>query len=229
MRGRHFALGVFEPGRLGDARRLHALSPGPKLLGLAVLALAASLVWRIPPAAAGLGAGLLLLAGVLGLTVWAGFPWRTAGLWVRTALWVVGALALVRLVGSPADGDGWMLVAGQSSSVVAVMLAARLLVATTRTSDLVDTLVAAAERLRPLGAKPQTFALAVALFIRTVPVLGGVVESVSAAHAARGLKRRPRSVGVPVAMAGVASTIAMSEAMAARMLPPDEETTRPKH
>lgn len=229
MRGRQLALGVFEPGRLGEARRLHALSPAPKLLGLAALALAASLVWRIPPATAGLAAGLGLLAAVLALTVWAGYSWRTAGRWARPAVWIVGALALVRLVGAPADGDGWRLVAGQSASVIAVMLAARLLVATTRTSDLVDTLVSAAERLRPLGAKPQTFALAVALFIRTVPVLGGVVDAVSAAHAARGLKRTPRSVGVPVAMSGVASTIAMSEAMAARMLPPDEKPVRRKH
>ncbi|GAA1348655.1 energy-coupling factor transporter transmembrane component T [Falsarthrobacter nasiphocae] len=228
MRGRHLGLGVFEPGRHGDARRLHAAGPRSKGLGLFLVAIAASLVWRQPDPLVSLASATTLAAGSVGLAAWAGFGARTLLAWLAPSVWIVLALAVARLVGEPLSPAAWAITAAQALCVASVILLARLFVATTKTSDLVEAITHDMEPLRPLGARPEVFALTVALVIRSIPMLGGAASAVRDAHAARGLKPRPRSVVAPVAMTAVATTIATSEALTARMLPRDAHREAPE-
>lgn len=223
MRGRHLALGVFEAGRLGDDRRLHALSPGPKLGGLTLAAVVGSVLWRLVGGAEAALGGAAFLAAAAGLCLWAGFSGRRVLEWSAPAVWIVAALALVRVVGTRPTVEEWLSVAGQGLGVISVMLLARLFVATTRTSDLVDSITEWLQPLRPLGVRPGVFALTVSLMIRSIPLISGAVGDVADAHRARGLRRTVRTVALPSALQTMAATIAVSEALSARMLPADEE------
>lgn len=218
-RGSQFTLGVFEPGRWGETRRVHGWPVGAKVGGLFVVSAASTLLWRLLPGAPAVWGESALLAAAAVLCLWAGFTVRRVWSWAVPALWIVGAISAVRLLGETRTPALIADVTAQAFAVFTVMLLARLLVATTKTTLLVDAIIRWLEPFRRFGAKPETFALAVALVIRSIPVLAGSVDSVLGAHAARGLRRTPRSVMVPVTMSAVSSTIALSEALAARMLP----------
>ncbi len=215
-------MGAFEPGRHGAQARVHAWPVGLKCAGLFVASGLSTVLWRLLPGMeAAWGEGTLLLA-CLALCSWAGFGVRRILSWAVPALWLVGALSAVRLLGEPWSPELGLETLAQAFALLSVILLARLLVATTRTSALVEAITRWLRPLRPLGAKPQTFALAVALVIRSLPLLSGAVDAVLSAHSARGLKKSVRSVCLPVAMTAVSSTIATSEALAARMLPAEE-------
>lgn len=195
-------LGLFQPG----TSPVHRLPAGPKLAGLAVLGV--TLVgwprWQVA-----LGG----LAVVLTVALVARLRWRESA---RGLLPI-----LVLLLGIAAFQwwqRGWEVAVQVSAALFALVLAGTVLTATTPGDRLVDLLVRGARPFARLGLRPEMFALAVALMLRTIPALVEIFDEARDAARARGLERSPRAVVVPTAVRTVARAHAVGEALAARGL-----------
>lgn len=185
-----------------------------------------SLLHRAPA-----GAKLLLLAlGLSAFTLFAG-PWAVA---VALAVEMVAAAAarlpaaavlaqlrplwwLVVLVGAVQVWTaGWRAAVVVCGSIVVAVLGAGLVTLTTRTDDLIDTLVRALNPLRRWGIHPERVALVLTLAIRAVPVLTGIATEVQQARAARGAQRSVRAFAVPFVIRSVRYADRLGEALVAR-------------
>lgn len=195
-------LGLFQPG----STPLHRLGPGTKLAALAAigLVLLARPGWEI---------ALGLLAAVLAIAAFARLRWRTS---VHALVPVL--VMLVALAAFQVWQRGWEVAVEVSASLLALVLAGTVLTATTPADRLVDLLVRGARPLARIGLRPEVLALAVALMLRTIPVLGEVVAQSREAARARGFERSPRAVLVPSAVRTVARAHTVGEALAARGL-----------
>lgn len=193
-------LGLFIPG---DSL-VHRLPAGAKLAGLLVAGAATVLV-DSPTAA--LAAVAVALAGYL-----------VAGLGPRVALAQLRPLALIAALVLPVHVllSGWeraVMVAGVVGSMV---LLAALVTLTTRTTALVDVVVAALRPLRRLGVSPDRVGLVVLLGIRCVPVVAGLAAQVREAQVARGLEASPRAFAVPLLVRALRYADSLGEALDAR-------------
>ena len=108
----------------------------------------------------------------------------------------------------------WRVVAG----ILATVLAANLLTATTELERLLDGLAGLIVPLRRVGADPERFALTVSLMLRSIPFVIGAFDDVRDAARARGLERNLRARTLPVMIATVAYARHTGEALAARGL-----------
>jgi biotin transport system permease protein len=108
----------------------------------------------------------------------------------------------------------WRVVAG----ILATVLAANLLTATTELERLLDGLAGLIVPLRRFGADPERFALTVSLMLRSIPFVIGAFDDVRDAARARGLERNLRARTLPVMIATVAYARQTGEALAARGL-----------
>ncbi|GIG28797.1 energy-coupling factor transporter transmembrane component T [Cellulomonas marina] len=188
---------------------LHRAPAGPKLLALVALGVL-TVVPRGPLTAVAL---LAAAVGAHGL----------ARLRVRPTL---RALVPLLVVAALAGGWAWWsrgagAAVEVAADLLAVVVGALVVQATTPTDRLVDALVRAATPLRHVGLAPQTVALAVALTLRTVPLLVATTLETRDAARARGLERDPRALLVPAAVRVVAHARATGEALAARGLGED--------
>ncbi|MDM7830949.1 energy-coupling factor transporter transmembrane component T [Cellulomonas edaphi] len=198
-------LGLYHPG---DSL-LHRCPPGVKLAGLAVAGIAIA-VARGP-----LSAAVAVLLAVATHVV-SRVPWH------RTSRGVLGTLVTLLLVGAYQWWvRGWAVAAEVVLDVVALVLLATVLTATTRADTLLEVLARVARPLRRVGLSPETFALACGLFLRTVPVLVQTSLEARDAARARGLENNPRAVLVPSAVRMVAHARATGDALAARGLGED--------
>jgi biotin transport system permease protein len=193
-------LGLYLPG---DSV-VHRAGPRVKLLVL-VLAGASSVlldeVWQVGTALALTGAGYLL----------AGLPLSSLLRQARPLLWllvVVGAFHVLV--------NGWQRAVVVVGVILTLVLLAGLVTLTTRTTDLVDTLVWALGPLRRLGVDPERVGLLVALSIRCVPVVVGLAAEVRDAQRARGLTASPRAYAVPLIIRSLRHADALGEALVAR-------------
>jgi biotin transport system permease protein len=193
-------IGVYVPG----TSVLHRAPPGVKLAGLVIVLLVVG-VLRTP---AGLGIAALVVAGLAALS---GVGARRLAEQLRPvapALVVVAALQ-TWLAGPRAAA----LVAGSIGVAVA---SAALVTLTTRTTDLLDALVAALRPGRRLGLDPERIALVLALAVRSVPVLAELAREVREARAARGAERSVRAFAVPFVVRSLRYADRLGEALAAR-------------
>jgi biotin transport system permease protein len=87
---------------------------------------------------------------------------------------------------------------------------------TTRTTDLVDTVVRAVRPLRRVGVEPERVGLLLALAIRSVPVVAAIAGEVRDAQRARGLSTDPRAYAVPLIIRSLRHADALGEALVAR-------------
>jgi biotin transport system permease protein len=190
---------------------LHRTPPWVKFLGV-LLAGTASFVlvdWRASAAA------VVVVIGA----------WLTAGLGVRRLLasWKV-LLPLLAVLGA---FQWWQLGPASAARIVLNLLlcfvAAGLLTATVPLRDLLDGVAGLARPLRRFGADPERFALAIAVMIRSIPVLAGAFAEVGDAARARGLERNLRARTIPVVLSAVAYARRTGEALAARGLGEPEE------
>ena len=97
-----------------------------------------------------------------------------------------------------------------------MVLAATVVTATTPTDVLLDLLARAVRPLRHVGVDPESFGLAVALMLRTIPALGDLFGEVRDAARARGLERSARAQLVPFAIRTVQRARLTGEALTAR-------------
>jgi len=198
-------LGLYHPG----TTVIHRAPAGLKLAFLTVFAVA--VVAFHGPLSAVLALGVALLAQLV-----ARIPWH------RTTRGLIPAVVTAGLVGAYQWwARGWATAVEVAVDLVALVLMAAVVTATTRADSLLDVVARLARPLRHVGLAPETFALVVGLFLRTVPVLARMSLETRDAARARGLDREPRAILVPAAVRMVAHARATGDALAARGLGED--------
>ncbi len=195
-------LGLYHPG----ASPVHRAPPVLKLVLLFVAGVTVVVV-RGPWSAV-----VALMLAVL-LAVVARLSWR------RTSRGVLPILLTAAVVG----GYQWWargpaLGIEVAADLVALVLAATVVTATTRADRLLDVITRAAGPLRHVGLRPETLALAVGLMLRAIPVLVTSTSQARDAARARGLSRHPRALLVPATVRMVGHAQRTGEALAARGL-----------
>lgn len=199
------AIGLYRPG----TSVLHRIPAGWKLLGLAVGVTAVLLLrswWQLATAGAAT-VTLYLVAGV-------GLRMLAAQLWPLR--WMLVFVAGVQVLFA-----GWQT-AGRVCAVLAITVAlAGLYTLTTKVSqtlDLISRLLAPLRRepLRSLHIDPDRIALVLAMAIRCVPLLVGVIDEVNQARKARGAGWSVRALAAPAMVRTLRVADAMGEALQAR-------------
>lgn len=184
----------------------HRLGAGPKYLILLVLTLPAAILrdWRLALACLAIALGLLTACRI-GLAR----AWRLPAL-----VWIVVTMLL-----------GYHLLAetpGRGVSAAAVFLTAiylsRLLTSTTPGGALVDALIAGMRPLRIFGVSPERTGLAIAVMLRSIPVLLDTFGQVRRAAMARGREHNWFALVTPVVIRAVGHAQATGAALAARGL-----------
>lgn len=183
---------------------VHRASPGRKVLLLAVFTLAVFL--RPGPIPVAVGAGLVLLGYVV-----ARIPASVAWAQARPLRWFVALLFAYQVWAS-----GWQVALVTCANLVIAVLAASLVTLTTPVQEMLDAAVAGGARLRPLGVDPERFGLALALTIRSIPVVTRMAEQTREARSARGLERSVRAFATPLVVRTVRHAQRVGDALIAR-------------
>lgn len=198
--GHDTLLGEFRPGTTW----LHRVTPGPKLAALAATAVV--LVWIREPVLA-----LVAVGVAAGLVVWAGMGLGSA---LRTLRRI--AIVAVLLGAWLAWQQTWARAVDSVGDLVALVLLAAVLTATTAVDDLLDTLVRLLGPFRRVGVNPEKVSLAFSLVLRAIPSTLEVAEQTRDAAIARGLQRSPRARLTPLVIRVVAQARATGDALHAR-------------
>ena len=194
------SLGVYSPG----SSVLHRIPAGAKLLTMVAAGVGSvflDTVWQVTAAI------LVVLAGYL----LARIPLLTALRQVRPLLWLAVFVAGFHLLVS-----GWERAYVGVGVIAALVLLAALVTLTTRTTAMVDAVVAVCRPLRRVGVDPERVGLLLALAIRSVPVVVGLAEEVRDAQRARGLTASPRAFAVPLIVRSLRHADALGDALVAR-------------
>lgn len=198
-------LGSFVPGTTW----LHRLRAGTKLLGL-VLASVVVVLLRGPVS------GLAALGVALVLVAWSGMGLRLTLRTLRGFLVVAAALAAYHLW----QGD-WRRAVEQVSDLLALILLATVMTATTPVDEVLDVITRALGPFRRLGVNPTRVALAFSLVLRSIPLLLTLAAETRDAARARGLERSPRAWLTPLVIRSVAHARETGDALHARGLGDD--------
>lgn len=194
-------IGLYRPG---DSL-LHRMPAGAKLLLLIGSIVAATVFVRNP-----IEVGIVGVV-VGGLFALARIPVKVAVAQLRPMVWMLLIIAVFQvLITSPARAA---VVCGVL--LISVALAA-LVTLTTRVTDLLDTVTRALGPLRRFGVDPDRIGLLLALAIRCVPLLAGIVHDVAEARRARGLQWSMTALATPVLVRALRTADAMGDALAAR-------------
>ncbi len=196
-------LGTYRPGN----SLVHRLSPGVKLLGLAAGILAITLCVRSLPALAIAAAAVTVVYGLAGIgpvTAWRQF---------RPTLWILVFVLVFQLIFT--DWRRAVLVTGILA--LSVLLAA-IVSLTTRTTDMLDSMTHAMAPLRRLGVRTDLIAIALALTIRTIPLIVEIAGQVDEARRARGLRPGARILVAPIVIAALRTADGFAESLSARGL-----------
>lgn len=193
-------LGLYLPG----TSVVHRARAGHKLVLMLVVGAASVFLdelWQVTTA---------LLLVLIGYAV-ARIPFRTALAQLRPLVWLAGLAAVFHVVVS-----GWERAAVVIGVLATLVLLAALVTLTTRTTAMVDAIVAGCRPLRRLGVDPERVGLMLALGVRSVPVVVGLAEEVREAQLARGLTASPRAFAVPLIVRSLRHADALGEALVAR-------------
>ncbi|AFR48308.1 MULTISPECIES: energy-coupling factor transporter transmembrane component T family protein [Gordonia] len=196
-------LGVYRPG----TTVLHRLPAGVKFVAMGVLILVLSLTVRSLTA---LGIATVGVACVYAL---GGIGPREAWRQLRPLLWLLLFIFAFQVVFT--DWRRAVVVCGVLALSVALAAVVSL---TTRTTDMLDTIVRALGPLARLGVRVDLIALALALTIRAIPLMVEVVREVDEARKARGLRPGPRILVAPVVLAALRTADGFADTLTARGL-----------
>ncbi|WP_137724823.1 energy-coupling factor transporter transmembrane component T family protein [Prescottella subtropica] len=194
-------LGLYTPG----PSLLHRLPPGPKLAAMiAAIAAVTILVrqpWQLLPVVA-VAAGLYAVARI---------PARVALAQLRPLLWMLLFIGAFQVIFT-----GWARAVVVCGTILLAVALAALVTLTTRVSDMLDTISRTLRPLRRVGVNPDRAGLVLAMTLRCIPLLTGIVTQVSDARKARGLGFSLRAFAVPVVVSALMTAEAMGDALAAR-------------
>lgn len=207
--------GLFRLYQPGDSP-FHRLGVGWKYLLVLALTAPGLLVGR-PEVS--LGLLVVSLAAVAGCGARPGQAWA-----LPSALWLLVAVMVGYqvLIGRPDAG----VVIG--ANLLTAVYASRVLTMTTPGPVLIDALVAALRPLRVVGLDPERAGLAVAIMVRSVPVLLDSFQQVRDAARARGRERNLVLLLAPVVVRAVGFAQATGAALAARGLGERAEQRAPE-
>lgn len=193
-------IGVYRPG----TTVLHRLTPGAKLIGLFAFSVTVVVVRGPWSALAFLGVALAMAA--------------IARMPLRTTLRTLRGFAVVAamLLAFNAWQNGWASAVEVVADLLALILAATALTATTAVDDLLDTITRSLEPFRRLGVDPDRVALAFSLTLRAIPGTLELAAEARDAARARGLDRSIRARTTPLVVRAVARARATGDALHAR-------------
>lgn len=198
-------LGNYRPG----STWLHRLPAGAKLLALMLSSVVVVSVHGPTSAAVALGVALALVAGSrMGLR-----------LTLRTLRGLL--VVAVMLAAYLAWQHEWALAVEQVGDLVALVLLATVLTATTPVDQIIDSVTRALRPLRPVGVDPERVALAFSLVLRSIPTYLEIGRETREAARARGLDRSLRAQLTPMVVRAVAHARATGDALHARGLGDD--------
>lgn len=193
-------IGLYSPGQ----SVLHRLSAGWKMLGLllAMVGLVAiSQPWQ-------LGMGVLVV--ILGFAI-ARIPGRLVWRQLRPLRWLLLVVAAFQVVFA-----GWQAAVMVCGGLVVAFGLSTLLTLTTTVTEMLDLSARLLCPLSRFGVDPDRVGLVLAMTIRCIPLLTGIVDEVSQARKARGLGFSAMALVVPVVVRALRSADAMGEALIAR-------------
>lgn len=193
-------IGTYVPGR----SVLHRAPAAVKLVGLVLVG--ALTIWLDQP----WQVGVALLIVILGYPL-AGLGWRIP----LRQVWPLWPVLLVTAVLHLTLGS-WQRAVIVVGTIVVLVLLAALVTLTTRTSALVDVVVAAVRPLRRFGLDADRVGLMVALGIRCVPVVVELAGQIRDAQRARGLAASPRAFAVPLVVRALRHADTLADALVAR-------------
>lgn len=198
-------LGIYHPG----TTLLHRIPAGPKLgLLFAYSILVVALRGPLPPVAA--------LIFSITLAVWARVPLRTLWRGLRPILLVVAVLGTFQLW-----QRGWPLATEVAATMLALVVAATTLTATTSMDSMLDAITHGLMPFRRFGVNPPKVALAFSLMIGAIPQIFTIAHETREAAKARGLERSARANLTPMVLRVVAHAHHIGDALAARGLGDD--------
>ncbi|QCX29118.1 energy-coupling factor transporter transmembrane protein EcfT [Nocardioides jishulii] len=160
--------------------------------------------------------GLVALLLALGLVGWSGTGVRATVRTLRAFFLVAAVLLAYHLLFGT-----WQVAVEQVGDLLALVLLATVLTATTPVDALLDMIVRAVGPLRRFGANPEKVALAFSLVLRSIPVLLTIAAETRDAARARGLERSPRTWLTPFVVRTVAHARDTGDALHARGLGDD--------
>ena len=206
MNVRTSLLGIYAPG---DGW-LFRMPVGAKYLLMLVLAIGPFVFWTWWATAASIVAAVVIML--------------TSGIGLRRILDIGAYLWILMAVmaGYQLISALPMLAFVSPGSLLAAVLASRLLTLTTSTPALLDALAVGLGPLRWVRINPEAVALTVALMMRSVPYLVGSVQDVRDAARARGQNRNPVLLLTPAVVSAVAYAQRTGEALQARGLPEED-------
>lgn len=193
-------IGLYHPG----SSVLHRLPAGVKLAGMLVGVIVVVLLpqwWQLATAAT-VVAALFALARI---------PLHVAAAQLRPVLLVVVAVGLLQLLLA-----GWMTAVMVCGAILLTVAIAALVTLTTRTGEILDTVEALLRPLGRLGIRTDRVGLVLAMTIRAIPLLVGIVTSVNEARKARGVGFSVRALAAPVIIRALRAADGMGESLLAR-------------
>ena len=194
------AIGLYSPG----SSVLHRLAAGWKLAGLLLAAVgivALQQLWQLGLAALTM-AGLFAISRVPTFLVWQQ---------LRPLRWLL--LFTVVFQGAVA---GWRPAVMLGGGLVLAVSGAALVTLTTTVTAILDVCRRLLLPLRRLGVDPDRVALVLAMTIRCIPLLVGIVDDVAQARKARGLSFSLLALAAPAVVRALRTADAMGEALVAR-------------
>ncbi|KQU39517.1 MULTISPECIES: energy-coupling factor transporter transmembrane component T family protein [unclassified Rhodococcus (in: high G+C Gram-positive bacteria)] len=201
-------IGLYRPGH----SLLHRLPAGWKLLLLMVGVIAVIALVRRPVDVAVAAGVVAVLFGIGGIGP------RTALAQIRPLFWMIAIIAVFQvIITTPARA---VVVCG---ILVVTVAAASLVTLTTRVTAMLDVCGKVLEPLRRFGVDPDRIGLLLALTIRLVPVLTGIVHEVSDARKARGLQWSMTALATPVVVRALRTADALGDSLVARGVDDDRD------
>ena len=183
---------------------LHALRPGAKLVALFAFAVAVVIApgWQSALAALCVGITLAVLAGLRGRDFWR----------VARSFALIG----VPLFAFQTWSAGWERGTEVIADLLALIFAASAVTASTRASDMLETISWALTPLGRFGVDTERVSLTFSLAIRMIPAVQDLARDAQLAARARGLERNFRARTVPLVLRTVSQAQLTGEALAAR-------------
>jgi len=193
-------IGLFHPG----VSPLHRIPAGIKLLGMVLSVVGVVLLhrwWQLAIAAA-VTTILFALARI---------PPRVAWSQLRPLRYLIVLVAALQCWLA-----GWHAAVMVCGTIVVTVALAALVTLTTRVTAMLDALGGVLRPLRRLGVDTDRIGLLLALTIRCIPLVAGIVSAVGEARTARGVGFSIRALGAPVIIRSLRSADALGEALIAR-------------
>jgi biotin transport system permease protein len=193
-------IGLYHPG----TSVLHRIPAGIKLLAMLLAVVGVVLLhrWWELAIAASVTAVLFAVARI---------PPHLAWSQLRPLRYIIVLVAALQCMLA-----GWHAAVMVCGTIVVTVALAALVTLTTRVTAMLDALGVALHPLRRLGVDTDRIGLLLALTIRCIPLVAGIVTAVSEARRARGLGFSVRALAAPVVIRSLRSADALGEALIAR-------------